>query len=227
MFVGALAGVGYVDPASRPERASQEFEPGQPVFDAREAQAELERRMRDQAEREATWRRAARPGAGAWMRDHRDDGARRVAQLSADDAAALARADEDKLRLYERNTLRGLEQQAHDLRTDERNVLAEMRANDALLVKVGRMQQEADASYADALAAAETGSESAPPAAAVTVLIDPRTGKHDERIGMSAADVASKGKDLETLLRKTRDEISDVERQIDEARRRVANAERA
>lgn len=230
--------MGYVDPSSPSPKArpteDQQFEPGQPVFDAREAQAELEKQMTAQRALEQQWRRAARPNAGAWMRDHRDDGSRKQAEISPEEAEAIAAQDAEKLRLHERNLLRGLESARLELADTEQELLAEIKLNNGLLTKLRRLQDKADAEFeaeqakldaedADAGAGAAGGpaggekKKLAPP----KMLINPKTHEHDERLGMSAADIRSKDGDLQKSLAKLRENILETDTKLAELRRRV------
>lgn len=235
MFIGALAGVGYVDPAVAPSpkaarptpEGDQEFEPGQPVFDAREAQAELEKAMASQRALEQQWRRAARPNAGAWMRDHRDDGSRKQAEISPEEAARIAAQDAEKLRLHERNLLRSLENERLELADTEQELLAEIKLNNGLLTKLRRLQDKADAAFAAEQEKAKADGTAPDPAPGAkqpkppVMLINARTGEHDERLGMSAADIRSRGGDLEKNLAKLRDNIKDTDAKLADLRRRV------
>lgn len=232
VFIGALAGVGYVDPnASSPRARStddQHFEPGQPVFDAREAQAELEKQMVAQRALEQQWRRAARPNAGAWMRDHRDDGSRKQAEISPEEAAAIAAQDAEKLRVHETNMLKNLENARLELADSEQELLAEIKLNNGLLTKLRRLQDKADAVFAaqqekleaeaegDA-GAAKDGKKPKPP----KMLINPKTYEHDERLGMSAADIRSKDGDLQKSLAKLRENIVETDNKLAELRWRI------
>lgn len=236
VFIGALAGVGYVDPSSPSPRArpteDQQFEPGQPVFDAREAQAELEKQMQAQRALEQQWRRAARPNAGAWMRDHRDDGSRKQAEISPEEAAEIAAQDAEKLRLHERNLLRGLENARLELADTEQELLAEIKLNNGLLTKLRRLQDRADAEFEaeQAKLDAEEGADGDAAAGGVgekkapkppKMLINPTTHEHDERLGMSAADIRSKDGDLQKSLAKLRENIAETDTKLAELRRRM------
>lgn len=238
VFIGALAGVGYVDPAAptssagTPKRAGadaeQEFEPGKPVFDTREAQAELEKQMSAQRELEQQWRKAARPNAGAWMRDHRDDGARKQAEISPEEAAALAAKDAEKLRLHERNFLKQLEAQRADIIASEKEVRKDIETYEALHAKHKLLQNKAEQAWRMQLkeqarereAMGEEGKGKLAPPKPPRILINPKTGEADEK-GLSSPDITNRLRDFAKHLNKVQGDVEDIEKKIEEVRRRI------